>query len=134
VLINITGGKDITLLEVSKASELIHSLAHPDANIIFGTVIDESMKELVKVTVIATGFDQTQEETIMPGDFAQPRPKTPPPFEVPQQTPPYIFEPKGSETLWQRPAWEKQWEPFETPSFIRRNKQTSVKKHPYESS
>ncbi len=134
VLINITGGKDITLLEVSKASELIHSLAHPDANIIFGTVIDESMKELVKVTVIATGFDQIQEETISPGDFAQPRPKTPPPFEVPQQTPPYIFEPKGSETLWQRPAWEKQWEPFETPSFIRRNKQTSLKKYPHESS
>jgi cell division protein FtsZ len=128
VLINITGGKDITLLEVSKSSELIHSLAHPDANIIFGTVIDESMKELVKVTVIATGFDQAQEEALAPGDFAHPRPKTPPPFEIPQQTPPYIFEPKGSETLWQRPAWEKQWEPFETPSFIRRNKQTSLKK------
>ncbi|MDH5384436.1 MAG: cell division protein FtsZ, partial [Candidatus Aminicenantes bacterium] len=134
VLINITGGKDITLLEVSKASELIHSLAHPDANIIFGTVIDEVMKELVKVTVIATGFDQTQEEAISPGDYAQSRPKTPPPFEVPQDTPPYIFEPKGSETLWQRPAWEKQWEPFETPSFIRRNKQTSLRKHPHESS
>ncbi len=134
VLINITGGKDITLLEVSKASELIHSLAHPDANIIFGTVIDEGMKEMVKVTVIATGFDQTQEEAISPGDFAQSRPKTPPPFEVPQETPPYIFEPKGSESLWQRPAWEKQWEPFETPSFIRRNKQTSLRKHPHESS
>jgi cell division protein FtsZ len=134
VLINITGGKDITLLEVSKSSELIHSLAHPDANIIFGTVIDESMKELVKVTVIATGFDQSQEETISPGDFAPPRSKTPPPFEIPQQTPPYIFEPKGGETLWQRPAWEKQWEPFETPSFIRRNKQTSLKKHPHEPS
>jgi len=134
VLINITGGKDITLLEVSKASELIHSLAHPDANIIFGTVIDEAMKEMVKVTVIATGFDQTQEEAISPGDYAQSRPKTPPPFEVPQDTPPYIFEPKGSETLWQRPAWEKQWEPFETPSFIRRKKQTSLRKHPHESS
>jgi cell division protein FtsZ len=134
VLINITGGKDITLLEVSKASELIHSLAHPDANIIFGTVIDEVLKELVKVTVIATGFDQTQEEAISPGDYAQSRPKTPPPFEVPQETPPYIFEPKGSESLWQRPAWEKQWEPFETPSFIRRNKQTSLRKHPHESS
>jgi cell division protein FtsZ len=134
VLINITGGKDITLLEVSKSSELIHSLAHPDANIIFGTVIDESMKELVKVTVIATGFDQSQEETISPGDFAQARSKTPPPFEIPQQTPPYIFEPKGGETLWQRPAWEKQWEPFETPSFIRRNKQSSLKKHPHEPS
>ena len=41
-------------------------------------------------------------------------------------------EPKGSETQWQRPAWEKKWEPFETPSFIRRNKQASLRKHPHE--
>jgi cell division protein FtsZ len=135
VLINITGGRDITLLEVSKSSQLIHSLAHPDANIIFGTVIDESMKEMVKVTVIATGFDQMAEDRITAkGDFPAARPETPPPFEIPQETPPYIFEPKGSETLWQRPAWEKQWEPFETPSFIRRNKQTSLRKHPHDSS
>ncbi len=133
VLINITGGKDITLLEVSKSSQLIHSLAHPDANIIFGTVIDESMKDLVKVTVIATGFDQMPgEKVISPGDFAASRPETSPPFEIPQETPPYIFEPKGRETLWQRPSWEKQWEPFETPSFIRRNKQTSLRKHPHD--
>ena len=135
VLINITGGRDITLLEVSKSSQLIHSLAHPDANIIFGTVIDEGMKEMVKVTVIATGFDQMAEDRIAAqGDFPAASPETPPPFEVPQETPPYIFEPKGSETLWQRPAWEKQWEPFETPSFIRRNKQTSRRKHPHEPS
>ncbi len=135
VLINITGGKDITLLEVSKASQLIHSLAHPDANIIFGTVVDEGMKELVKVTVIATGFDRSDEDqAVAPGDYHVSRPKTPPPFEVPQETPPYIFEPKGGETLWQRPSWEKQWEPFETPSFIRRNKQTSLRKHPHEPS
>jgi cell division protein FtsZ len=135
VLINITGGRDITLLEVSKSSQLIHSLAHPDANIIFGTVIDESMKEMVKVTVIATGFDQMAEDQVAtPGDFPAARPETPPPFEVPQETPPYIFEPKVSETQWQRPTWEKQWEPFETPSFIRRNKQASLRKHPHESS
>ena len=64
VLINITGGKTMTLHEVSKASQLIHSLADPDANIIFGTVIDESMKDTVKVTVIATGFDQPAEKAV----------------------------------------------------------------------
>ena len=90
---------------------------------------------MVKVTVIETGFDQMAEgQVATPGDFPAARPKTPPPFEVPQETPPYIFEPKGRETLWQRPTWEKQWEPFETPSFIRRNKQTSLRKHPHESS
>jgi len=133
VLINITGGRDITLLEVSKSSQLIHSLAHPDANIIFGTVIDEGMKEMVKVTVIATGFDQISEDhAVTPGEFRNARRETPPPFEIPQETPPYIFEPKRNENMWQRPAWEKQWEPFETPSFIRRNKQTSLRKHPHE--
>ncbi|MFQ6109737.1 MAG: cell division protein FtsZ [Candidatus Aminicenantales bacterium] len=129
VLINITGGKDVTLHEVSKASQLIHNLAHPEANIIFGTVIDDSMKEMVKVTVIATGFEPVSEKEILTGDKALPtHSKTPPPFEVPSETPPYIFEPKGSETLWNKPAWEKRWEPYETPSFIRKNRQSSLKK------
>jgi len=70
VLINITGGKDITLHEVTKASQLIHSKAHPEANIIFGTVIDEGLKEMVKVTVIATGFDlSARTEAQVPEDF-----------------------------------------------------------------
>jgi cell division protein FtsZ len=56
VLINITGGEDMTLHEVSEAAGIIHEAADPDANIIFGTVIDRAMKGSVKVTVIATGF------------------------------------------------------------------------------
>ena len=56
VLINITGGEDMTLHEVSEAAGIIHEAADPDANIIFGTVIDRGMKGSVKVTVIATGF------------------------------------------------------------------------------
>jgi cell division protein FtsZ len=133
VLINITGGKDITLLEVSKASQLIHSMAHAEANIIFGTVVDETLKEMVKVTVIATGFEQLQKKEIITQDNLSPaRRETPPPFEVQNETPPYLFEPKGSEILWNRPAWEKQWEPYETPSFIRKNKQTPLRKTPDE--
>lgn len=133
VLINITGGKDVTLHEVSKASQLIHSLAHSEANIIFGTVIDETMKEMVKVTVIATGFEQLQQkEMVTPEDVSPARRETPPPFEVQNETPPYLFEPKGSEILWNRPSWEKQWEPYETPSFIRKNKQTPLRKTPGE--
>jgi len=138
VLINITGSKDIRLHEVSKASELIYSKAHPEANIIFGTVIDESLKEKVKVTVIATGFDQSaqQLETITPQDLvSHPQKKTPPPFRVPQKTPPYIFEPKGAEPMWEkteRPSWEKEWDSYETPSFIRKNKTSSMRKTPRE--
>jgi len=57
VLINITGGPDMTLFEVHEAASIIQEAADEEANIIFGTVIDPKMKEDVKVTVIATGFD-----------------------------------------------------------------------------
>jgi cell division protein FtsZ len=56
VLINVTGGSDMTLHEVAEASSIIQKTADPEANIIFGTVIDPQMKSDIKVTVIATGF------------------------------------------------------------------------------
>lgn len=57
VLLNITGSPDMTLFEVNEASTLVQEETHEDANIIFGTVIDENMGEDLRVTVIATGFD-----------------------------------------------------------------------------
>ncbi|NJM10046.1 MAG: cell division protein FtsZ, partial [Bdellovibrionaceae bacterium] len=56
IIINVTGGPDLTLWEVNEASTLITEAAHPDAEIIFGAVIDENMADAVSVTVIATGF------------------------------------------------------------------------------
>jgi len=56
ILINITGSSSLTLREVQEASALVQEVAHEDANIIFGAVHDEAMKEGVKITVIATGF------------------------------------------------------------------------------
>lgn len=56
IIINVTGGPDLTLWEVNEASTLITEAAHPDAEIIFGAVIDENMGDAVSVTVIATGF------------------------------------------------------------------------------
>src|SRR5438477_4183955 len=61
VLINITGGHDLLLHEVSEASNIIHDAADAEANIIFGAVLDETMKEEIKITVIATGFDRRAE-------------------------------------------------------------------------
>jgi cell division protein FtsZ len=58
VLINITGGLDLTLYEVNEASSIIREAADENANIIFGAVIDESMRDEMKITVIATGFDK----------------------------------------------------------------------------
>jgi cell division protein FtsZ len=57
VLINVTGGSDMTLFEVHEAASIIQEAADEEANIIFGTVIDPRMKDEIKVTVIATGFD-----------------------------------------------------------------------------
>ena len=56
VLINITGGLDLTLHEINEAASIVHKAAHEDANIIFGSVINESMSGEIRVTVIATGF------------------------------------------------------------------------------
>jgi cell division protein FtsZ len=59
ILINITGASSLRLAEVNEASTIIQSAAHEDANIIFGAVLDEKMKDEVKITVIATGFRET---------------------------------------------------------------------------
>src|SRR5579864_6500538 len=84
VLINITGGQDLLLHEVSEASSIIHDAADPEANIIFGAVLDERMKGEVKITVIATGFDRQAEaggiaEVPVAGKAAAP----PPDLEIP---------------------------------------------------
>jgi cell division protein FtsZ len=58
VLINIVGGPDMKMKEIEEAASLVQEQAHEDANIIFGATIDENMGEMIKVTVIATGFDR----------------------------------------------------------------------------
>jgi len=60
ILFNVTGGPDLTLYEVNQAAEIIKATAHPEVNIIFGAVIDESLAESgeIRITVIATGFEQ----------------------------------------------------------------------------
>ncbi|HSL23002.1 MAG TPA: cell division protein FtsZ [Vicinamibacterales bacterium] len=58
VIINVTGGPDLSLVEVSEASAIIQEAAHEEANIIFGAVVDPKMQGRVKITVIATGFDR----------------------------------------------------------------------------
>jgi cell division protein FtsZ len=58
VLLNITGGNNITLHEVNEACKIIHEASDPESNIIFGAVVNEGMKDAIKITVIATGFEQ----------------------------------------------------------------------------
>lgn len=61
VLFNIIGGNDITMTEVDEAAKIISQAADPDANIIFGATIDETMVDQIKITVVATGFDETRQ-------------------------------------------------------------------------
>jgi len=58
ILFNVTGGPDLTLFDVNQAAAIIKETAHPDVNLIFGAVIDPGMKDSVRITVIATGFDR----------------------------------------------------------------------------
>lgn len=60
VLFNITGGSDLTMSEVDEAAKMIAGAVDPDANIIFGATIDEQMVDQIKITVVATGFDETK--------------------------------------------------------------------------
>ncbi|RWW33667.1 hypothetical protein BHE74_00001531 [Ensete ventricosum] len=65
IVYNITGGKDITLQEVNKVSQVVTSLADPSANIIFGAVVDDRYSGEIHVTIIATGFSQSFQKTLL---------------------------------------------------------------------
>ena len=62
VLLNISGPTNLGLMEVNEAAEVVHAVAHQDANIIFGTVIDDAMGDEVRVTVIAAGFESDRQD------------------------------------------------------------------------
>lgn len=74
ILFNITGGSDMTLFEINEAAAIIKESAHPDVNMIFGAQVDESMGDEVRITVIATGFDQTRTAR---GMMTRPSPQRP---------------------------------------------------------
>src|SRR2546423_11910408 len=93
ILLNITGGPDIGLFEVNEAAEVVTSAADPNANIIFGALIDDAMGDEVRVTVIATGFG---------GGRRRRRGSVEAPVSVPSNTPEHV----GEETL-------------DVPSFLR---------------
>jgi len=84
ILINVTGSSSLALHEVHEASSIIQKAAHENANIIFGAVMDEAMKESVKITVIAAGFreirkSQQQRQSYMPKSWKAPREPEPAP-------------------------------------------------------
>lgn len=87
ILFNVTGGPNMSLFEVNQAAAIIRETAHPDANLIFGAVIDEQMGDEMRITVIATGFERNasrrqvlQQYNSRPQEYARPQtPSTPTP-------------------------------------------------------
>ncbi len=112
VLINITGGNDLTLYEVNEASSIIREAADDDANIIFGAVIDESMHDEMKITVIATGFDkEIAEVTATPS-------QSPVAAAAPQSR--YASQRAGEDQPPRSVGGQKRAEDLDVPTFIRK--------------
>lgn len=82
VLINITGGMDLAIDEVTTISSIIQEEAGDEAEIIFGAVHDPELENKIRVTVIATGFDSENDEKVIPGNFRRTRPQAPAPLPV----------------------------------------------------
>jgi cell division protein FtsZ len=108
VLINITGGSDLTLFEVNAASSIIRESADDDANIIFGAVIDETLHDEMKITVIATGFDK---ESVAVATAASTT-------AMPAQQPRYI--PRPSDDLPRPMMANPRVDDLDVPTFIRK--------------
>ena len=87
ILLNITGGTELGLFEVNEAAEVVTSAADGNANVIFGAVIDESLGDEVRVTVIATGFGTRQRRRRIETPVSQPSHETSPPPPRPEGEP-----------------------------------------------
>lgn len=114
VLLNITGGSNLGLFEVNEAAEIVAEAADPDANIIFGAVIDEALKDELRITVIATGFDDHQPESeTAPVVESKEEPQTPA-EEVTEET--------ETEEVQAAQPEETNDEEFDIPTFLRRQR------------
>lgn len=87
IIFNVTGGSDLTLFEVNQAAEVIYGVASPDANIIFGSVIDERLQGELKITVIATGFKDQKHPLNQQSAQARPARSTAAPRQTPTPRP-----------------------------------------------
>ncbi|WP_017811789.1 MULTISPECIES: cell division protein FtsZ [Paenibacillus] len=88
VIMNITGGNNLSLYEVNEAAEIVISASDPEVNMIFGAIIDENLKEEIKVTVIATGFEHKPAQPMQPArrpSASQPQGQQPTSSEAPAE-------------------------------------------------
>ncbi len=131
VLFNITGGNDMTMFEVDEAARIISGSVDPDANIIFGAVIKEEMADQIKITVIATGFDetrariaqisqQTRQEPVIQGVVSdKPKGDTPSDDDTDDKKI-EVEDDNGEEPPVEPPEKDVFGEKFEIPAFLRK--------------
>ncbi|MCD4687416.1 MAG: cell division protein FtsZ [Anaerolineae bacterium] len=105
ILFNVTGGPSMSLFEVNEAAAIIKETAHPDVNLIFGAVIDENMGDEIRITVIATGFEQSR--------VAQRRPVGQPPQ---RRVKPAAASPRPAPRQEQRPAAQPEEQTVDVPA------------------
>jgi len=121
ILLNISGGKEMSLHEVTEVAETVNAAAEPEANIIFGAVVDDSLGDSLWVTVVATGFDATSEEVLTAmveeatrHDHASTL-ETPAPSEPAREAPP--AQPRVERT--ERTVFRPRDEELDVPPFLR---------------
>ncbi|MCP4429009.1 MAG: cell division protein FtsZ [Chloroflexi bacterium] len=120
ILFNVTGGSDMSLYEVNQAAAIIRETAHPDANLIFGAVIDESMGDKMRITVVATGFERTPMRRQMLSSERPSVPRTTTDQTEPRQTQ-SVGAPVG-EPVRERETVQPKFSPsnLDIPAFLRR--------------
>ena len=117
ILFNVTGGNDMSLYEINHAAAIIRETAHPDVNMIFGAVIDESMEDEVRITVIATGFEHGAP---MMRQMSRPESRLPQREPVRQTTSRPATPPVREERV-ERPSF--QVNDLDVPAFLRKKKE-----------
>lgn len=127
ILLNISGGKDLTLHEINEVAEAVAAAAEPDATLIFGAVVNEALNDNLCVTLVAAGFDSTSEETLTaqvegklkPARAAEPTPEVSRPLEprVREYGEPRSTERRSSTSEFgsSTSGWDKPKEPRSTP-------------------
>jgi cell division protein FtsZ len=134
VLINIVGGPDLKMKEINEAASLIHEQAHEDANIIFGASIDETLGDMVKVTVIATGFDHLDDQDVQVHTARSAKPQavsaTPPPMPVSRHQ--QHHQPAPAQSTMRPPAPSfREPAPESAPAYSRRGSAPSYRETPF---
>jgi len=125
ILFNVTGGSDMSLFEVNQAAEIIRETADPNANLIFGAVIDDNMNDSLRVTVIATGFGKTVMQRPRFGDERAVRPVTSQ-FAQPEEAAPAASNPFPQEE--DQPAQQSggyESSDLDVPAFLRRSRRNN---------